>query len=112
MITTQQRVTGAKTVSAPAAVATGDQYVLAWLDADGTIWSTTLGLNKNKDGYDIDTKLASTGFSTQGAPALTNLGGTVWMAWMQDPTQTASVPPPWPDPPSDEYRKPPVILVS
>jgi hypothetical protein len=112
MITTQQKVTAAKTVSAPAAVATGDRYVLAWLDADGTIWWTTLGLNKNKDGYDTDTKLASTGFSTQNAPALTNLGGTVWMAWMQDPAQTASVPPPWPDPPSDQYRKPPVILVS
>ena len=112
MITTQQKVTAAKTVSAPTVVATGDHYVLAWLDADGTIWWTTLGLNKNKDGYDTDTKLASTGFSTPGAPALTNLGGTVWMAWMQDPKQTASVPPPWPDPPSDQYRKPPVILVS
>jgi len=107
MITTQQRVTGAKTIGSPAVVAQRDKYVLAWIGVDATVWWTTLGLNQHKDGYDT-TELASTGFSTQpfGAPALANLGSTVWMAWLQDPAQAALIPP------YNTQRKPPVILVS
>ena len=107
MINSQQKVEGAKTISSPAVAANGDQYVLAWINVDATIWWTTLSLNQHKDGYDTS-KLASTGFSTQpiGGPAMTNLGGTIWMAWLQDPSQAPFIPP------HNTQRQPPVILVS
>jgi hypothetical protein len=107
MITTQQRIPGITTECPPAITAVGDKYILAWTNNDATMSWTTLSVNSSQDGYDRG-DIKATGFSTTAGygPALTNLGGAVWMAWLENPEQAPFIPP------SVQRRQPPVIMVS
>ncbi len=109
MINAQQKIPGISTDSQPAATTVGDKYFVAWTKSDGTIWWTTLSVNRSNDGY-VTNELRNTGFSsTDGyGPALTNLAETVWMAWLENQVQA----PFEPGFPENQRREPPVIMVS
>ena len=81
MINKAQLVSGAATPETPAAVANGDNYLLAWRDAGGGIWFTQCPAKQGQDSYAWDKQVQVPNVATSGAPALANFKGEVYMAW-------------------------------
>ena len=85
-ITTQKYIPGVTTESPPAATSLGDEYYLAWTNADATISWTTLSVNGAGNDYNNGTIYTSksplmTGFhvSRTASYALTiGLSSSVW----------------------------------
>jgi hypothetical protein len=82
MINSQQRVSGATTSDAPAAITNGDSYILAWVsDTDQTIWWTSCQAASGQASYNWNKPSQLSNAGTSGGPALASLKGNAWMAW-------------------------------
>ena len=88
MINHQQQVNGALTSEAPAATTNGDNYVLAWTEADQSIWWITCPASTNQNSYDWEKKIQILGAASSGGPALANLNGHIWMVWKGENADT------------------------
>ena len=90
MITNPLKVPGAKTVSSPAAITQDGNYVLAWRQADSSIWWTKFPATntENTTSYAWGDNQTILSAASSEPPVLANLNGTVWMAWKGEGADT------------------------
>jgi hypothetical protein len=88
MITEQQQVPGVNTIDGPAATTNGNNYVLAWIESDQSLWWTTSPGSLDQNSYNWASPAQIIDGASSGGPALTFFKDQVWMAWKGEGTDT------------------------